>query len=206
MIPYNHKGNNLVLPQGDMVRFLNHIGRPDHKLEQMIASRVEAPAKFDRKKVLLFSHDVRPGETLDEVAAQYNHTPEDLIKWNKLQTPELRPGQRVMLFIQKNPTDFLPYQQIENLDPLRLEHFQYENYKYSILSGFIPQIKDPGKYANIKPNNQKDFVFYRLKRRETLMDVLQKFPEVTMDELMEINDLDRYSKIKPGKKLKIKEK
>lgn len=206
LIPYNHKGNNLVLPQGDMVRFLNHIGRPDHKLEQMIASRVEAPANFDREEVLLFSHDVRPGETIDEVAAQYNHSTEDLIKWNKLKNPDLRPGQRIMLFIQKRPTDFLQYQQIEDLDPLRLEHFQYENYKYTILSGFIPQIEDPGKFANINPDNEKDYIFYRLKRRETLMDVLQKFPETTMEELMELNDFDRYSKIKPGKKLKIKEK
>ncbi|MFT4665782.1 MAG: membrane-bound lytic murein transglycosylase D [Polaribacter sp.] len=206
LIPYNHKGNNLVLPQGDMVRFLNYVGRPDHKLEQMIASRVEAPANFNKEEVLLISHDVRPGETIDEIAAQYNHSIDDVRKWNKLKNPDLRPGQRIMLFIQKTPTDFLKYQQIEDLDPLRLEHFQYENYKYSIISGFIPQIEDPGKYAHIKPHNQKDFVFYRLKRRETLMDVLQKFPEVTMEELMELNDLDRYSKVKPGKKLKIKEK
>lgn len=206
LIPYNVNGNNLVLPQPDMVTFLNYLGRPDHKLEQMIASRVSAPSSMDRENVLLLSHDVGPGETLDEIAIQYNLTTEELIKWNKLRDSKLRPGQRIMLFVEKNPTRLLKYQQIEGLEAIDFDRFNYLNFKYSIISGAIPQIENPGKFSSTTPDNDKDYVFYRLKRRQTLMDVLEKFPEVTMDELMEINDLDRYSKIKPGQKLKIKKK
>ncbi|MFK7809618.1 MAG: transglycosylase SLT domain-containing protein [Saprospiraceae bacterium] len=205
-IPGSNSGNNLVLPQGDMVRFLNHIGRPDHKLEQLIASRVAAPENFNKEDVLLISHEVAPGQTLDEIADLYNNNADNIVKWNKLTKVNLRPGQRIMIFIDKKPTESLRYQPINNLDPLTQEHFSYQNYKYDILSGNIPQIDNAGKFSTLEPGNKDDYEFYRLKRRETLMDVLVKFPELTIEELMDLNDLDRYSKIRPGQKLIVERK
>jgi membrane-bound lytic murein transglycosylase D len=206
LIPYDRNGNNLVLPQADMVRFLDHIGRPDYKLEQMVASRVSAPTKASPEDALLISHVVKAGETLSEIAEQYNQTVDLLIEWNKLKDTKLRPGQRVMLFVQKKPTDLLQYQQIEGLNPLPLANFDYLNSKYAVVTGFIPQADIPGKFANLTPEISKDYIFYRLKRRETLKDVTEKFPSLTIDQLMEINDLDRYSKIKPGQQLIVGEK
>lgn len=206
ILPASRNGNNLVLPQEAMVRFLNAIGRPDHKLEQLIASRVEAPVNYNKDEVLLHSHEVAAGETIDEIASHFNHSVDNIVQWNKLKSTKLRPGQRVMLFIQKKPTNFLKYQKIKNLDALTLEHFRYLDYKYNIVSGIIPQLEEVGKFSSAKPGNQKDYEFYRLKRRETLMDVLEKHPDVTMDQLMALNGLDRYSKIKPGKKIKIRKK
>jgi membrane-bound lytic murein transglycosylase D len=206
LIPYDRNGNNLVLPQADMVRFLDHIGRPDYKLEQMVASRVSAPAKASPDDALLISHVVKAGETLSEIAAQYNQTVDLLIEWNKLKDTKLRPGQRVMLFVQKKPTELLQYQQIEGLNPLPLVNFDYLDAKYDVVSGFIPQTEISGKFANLAPEVSKDYIYYRLKRRETLKDVTEKFPNLTIEELMELNDLDRYSKIKPGQQLIVGEK
>ena len=206
LIPYSHSGNHLVLPQGDMVRFLQHIGKPDHKLEQLVASRVDAPRHNDDENMMLITHDVGPGETIEEVAAMYNHSVEKIIQWNKLKDTYLRPGQRLMLFVHKTPTRLLKYQTVNDLSSSNTERFSYHNFRYKVLTGFIPQVENPGKFASIRPDDDKDYVFYRLRKRETLMDVVEKFPHLSLEQLMLLNDLDRFSKIPPGMKLKIKKR
>ncbi len=206
LIPYNRAGNNLVLPQASMVRFLEFVGRPDHQLEQLVASRVPAPDHINRDDVALISHEVEAGEDLQHIADLYNCSTDDLIQWNKLTTSQLNAGQRLMLFLEKRPTEQLKYQQIENLGSLEKRSLNQPEAQYSIPAGLIPQVSAPGKFGTAQPDGQNEYVFYRLKKRETLMDVVAKHPDVTLEQLMELNGLDRFSKIKPGKKIKVKPK
>lgn len=49
--------------------------------------------------MLLFYHEVKNGETLNDVAKQYNVSVSDIIKWNKLSSSQLEKGEKLQIYI-----------------------------------------------------------------------------------------------------------
>src|ERR1035437_1732343 len=51
------------------------------------------------------THIVKKGEIISKVAKKYGCTPEDIISWNHLKSPKLKPGQKLTIYISvKNPS------------------------------------------------------------------------------------------------------
>ena len=51
---------------------------------------------------------------------------------------------------------------------------------------------------------QGGFEWYTIKKGDTLLGIAQKYPGVSLNDLLRINGLTKNSKIFPGKKIKIK--
>lgn len=49
--------------------------------------------------MLLFFHRIKSGETLDSVAEQYNVSVADIIKWNELDSNQLKEGEKLKIYI-----------------------------------------------------------------------------------------------------------
>lgn len=49
--------------------------------------------------MLLFFHRIKSGETLDTVAEQYNVSVADIIKWNELDSNQLKEGEKLKIYI-----------------------------------------------------------------------------------------------------------
>ena len=58
--------------------------------------------------------------------------------------------------------------------------------------------------AQPKTTTSGNYVYYTVRKGDTLWDIAKMFPGVTMNDIMELNGLTRKSKIHPGTKLKIK--
>ncbi len=208
-IPRNSKGNNLVLPREAMANYLNAIGKPDHKLNQMIAaSTIAAPTNrsMETESHAVSSHKVVENEDLYLVAQQYNCTVDDIVKWNKLSSEDVRPGQHLMLFLDKYPSKLMAYQPLVGLPFVRIYPETDEVVEIEMPAMAIPQIKISGKFSNMRSKEHGKYVYHKMKRRETLLDVAEKYPNVSLDDIMKLNEINEFSKLRPGKKIKIRKK
>ncbi len=200
-------GNNLVLPKAAMAAYLNHVGRPDHKLNQLVAQYISAPNNsMETAEKAVTSHQVKPEENIEGLAHKYNCSIDEIKHWNKLTGNNIRPGQYLMLFLDKYPTKLIPYQPMVGVPTLAC----YANCNCSELATVktapIPQIKMSGKFSNTKAKGQGNYVYHKMKRRESLKDVARKYKNVTLESIMELNNFNHQSRIKPGMKIKIRKK
>ena len=58
--------------------------------------------------------------------------------------------------------------------------------------------------AKPKTTTSGNYIYYTVRKGDTLWDIAKMFPGVTMNDIMQLNGLTRKSKIHPGTKLKIK--
>lgn len=123
-------------------------------------------------------HVVRKGETLDFIASRYNITTNNLIMWNGLQGTTIFPGQHIII---KPPEGLAEYQS------------QSQSVK--------KEKKAKEKDSETKEELQS-FILYQVQKGDTLNDIVEKHPGVTINQIREKNNLDG-STLKPGQKLKI---
>jgi len=208
-IPGSRNGNNLVLPREAMANYLNAIGKPDHKLNQMIAaSAVSAPTNksMETESHAVSSHKVVEYEDLYSVAQQYNCSVEEIVKWNNLSSENVRPGQHLMLFLHKYPTKLIAYQPLVGLPFVRIYPKSSAFKEIEMPAVAIPQVKINGKFSNVRSKQHGKYVYHKMKRRETLLDVVEKYPNVTLDDIMKLNNINEFSNLKPGMKIKVRKK
>ena len=122
-------------------------------------------------------HKVKKGETLSKIAQIHRVKLSDLMKWNKLNSRStLRIGQRII--IKKGTT-------------------------YVASSGTGSSNKNSGG-SKVSTSSSGGYVYYTVKKGDTLLGISHKFPGVSLNDLLKLNNLKKNSKIYPGKKLKIK--
>ena len=67
-----------------------------------------------------------------------------------------------------------------------------------------PAQSNSSSNAKPKTSTSGNYVYYTVRKGDTLWDISKMFPGVSMNDIMQLNGLTRNSKIYPGKKLKIK--
>ena len=121
-------------------------------------------------------HKVKKGETLSKIAQIHRVKLSDLMKWNKLNSRStLRIGQRII--IKKGAT--------------------------YVASNTGRNNKNSGS-DKVSTSSSGGYIYYTVKKGDTLLGISHKFPGVSLNDLLKLNNLKKNSKIYPGKKLKIK--
>ena len=150
----------------------------------MIAQAIAAPSSLefneDYEKV---AHLVRGGESLEGLGQLYRCSVEDIVKWNRLPSAKVRQGQELVVYRPKFasatvgevtplPKKNIPLRPTNARDlkelPLSESKIKMLAYKY----GFS-ELNKTGKYH-----------YYQIRRRESLIDVADKFDDVTVDDLL----------------------
>ncbi len=122
------------------------------------------------------THTVKKNETLSKIAQRYRVKLSDLQAWNRVKS-SIRPGQRLVIYSNGAPKNTV-----------------------ASASGSTSSARS---YSD-KTTSSNGYVYYTIKKNDTLWEISRKFDGVTLNDLMKLNGFNKKSKIKPGDKIKIK--
>ena len=199
IIPSSSNGNYLILPSDKIGVFNGHARLPDSGHSKMIAGSMRTMPSDDNHVTIRYT--ITSGDNLASLADAYLCSEQDLVHWNSLINTRLYPGQQIVIYYPKrNPEDRMAAEPI-SAKPISIDYIQkhFDKVRNSRLN-----TKALSKFNFSKKIMKERYVYYQLKRRETLMDVLDKFPDVTLDDLMEMNNLKKRQRLRPGSRIIIK--
>jgi len=199
IIPQSGTGSYLILPKDKVRIFRGENKLPDSGTNTMLSGSLRVLPSAEDHVVIQYS--ISSGEKLSSIAAAYQCTEKDLTYWNALTNTRLFHGQQIRIFIPKRTAEEIKAVNPIFAKPMEVGYIQkhFDNVRASRLN-----VKAISEFTFSKKDMKEKYVYYQLKRRETLMDVVDKFPDVTLEELMEMNDLKKRQRLRPGSRIIIK--
>jgi membrane-bound lytic murein transglycosylase D len=149
----------------------------------------EAPGADYTKLV----YTVKSGDNLGYVSSWYDVSISDLRYWNGIHRNVIRAGQKLSIYKHKNKAD-----RYKDIDKMTLEQKQTMIGK-SVASIQVAPVAQNNNYSG-------EYIIYTVKSGDSLWDIAKKFPGVSDNDIMQLNNLTNVSMIKPGQQLKIKPK
>lgn len=119
-------------------------------------------------------YTVKRGDSLGKIASRHHTTIANIKKWNGLRRETIVPGQRLKIYSGKGPSSS------------------------SVASSGSAKSSQPAT------SSKGGYVTYTVRKGDTLYSIANKFPGVSLNDIMRLNGLTRNSKIYTGQKLKIK--
>lgn len=137
------------------------------------------------------TYTVKSGDNLGFIADWYDVRISDLRYWNGVRGNMIRANQKLVVFVPKSKSS-----KYENIDRL----------------SFVEKQKRVGKtvttVAEKKPNkdypDDGNYLYYILKKGDTLWDVAKKYEGVTDQDILKMNNLTTGRYLKPGEKIRVK--
>jgi membrane-bound lytic murein transglycosylase D len=139
------------------------------------------------------TYTVKSGDNLGFVSAWYDVSITDLRYWNDIHRNVIRAGQKLVIYKRKSKADH--YKDIDNMT---LEQKQALTGK-PVTTVQVQSVSPANNYSG-------DYIVYTVKSGDSLWDIAKKFPGVSGNDIMQLNNITNASLIKPGQQLKIKPK
>jgi membrane-bound lytic murein transglycosylase D len=151
---------------------------------------VEEPPPGNYAKL---TYTVKSGDNLGYISEWYNVRLSDIRYWNNIRQNTIRSGQRLAIYVPRNKVD--KYQDINQLS--------FAEKQARIGKSTSPQVAAKPIQSQISSG---DFVLYTVKQGDTIWDILKKYPGVTENDIMKLNNLTDANKLKAGQQIKIRPK
>jgi membrane-bound lytic murein transglycosylase D len=151
---------------------------------------VEEPPPGNYAKL---TYTVKSGDNLGFISEWYNVRLSDIRYWNNIRHNTIRSGQRLAIYVPRNKVE--KYQDINQLS--------FAEKQAGIGKTTSPQVV--AKPVQ-NPAGGRDFVLYTVKQGDTIWDILKKYPGVTENDIIKLNNLTDANKLKAGQQIKIKPK
>jgi len=190
---WNNKGYQLVLPKrvmGAMQNYISMVKSNEFHESQLADKKVFAfsPEMNDEASYFVSIYTVGSGENLNHIAKTFNCPIHSIMAWNNLKSPYVAAGQEIRFYQIAKYANFP-----EDRKPIYVE-------------------KIPPKFAdlvlNYLPKNalseDSKMMMYQVKRGESLIDIIEAYPNNTLDEILETNQLSLENPPSAGMKIKIK--
>lgn len=197
-IPESENGHNLVLPQAKMAVFKNIYRAPDSGNRQYVVGEkllIKSNNEHGSANSIQLNYNVEKGDEMSSLAKIFCCKQEDIMKWNKLTSSDLREGQKLVLFVSKQELNRLP-----SLEPIPLATSKLQSTKPIQTSDWkplaLPQAKSEKKNSKSRKWKRK----HKIKRGDSLFSIAAQYEGVT------VNDLIEWNNLKPGEPLKLKSK
>jgi membrane-bound lytic murein transglycosylase D len=180
----------LTLPIDKMGAFIAHedsIYNHTHGL--VAANEVQLPEYVEMNDKVRYR--VKSGDYLGRIAAKYGCSVRDIMRWNGMSNTNIRAGQYLTVYVRsaRAMNELMEQQMAEAKSDSSAEKTE----------------KEPETETK-QPENQEDegqVRYYTVEPGDTLWDIARKYNGVTVDQLIEWNNIQSENKLKPGMKLKI---
>ncbi len=203
-IPGSTEGDFLILPYHYIGSFIHENLPPDSEsINYHVPKKNELPGVV--YKTVQTEYIVRDGDDIVSVARIFNCKPENIRSWNQLASSILHSGQHLVLFervaFHKKPRHYVA------LDPIQSEQAK------SVQPIYTEKVKLAYKHSKPRPKsndpNSKeqsgDYIYYSIRRGESINDIADKFEGVTIEDILEDNHISSIGQIKSGNVLMIRQ-
>lgn len=208
IIPGHPLGNYLILPQRVMGAFLQYQKRPDSRQDILYSSTpIPAPATNSNSNFFKTKYIVQSGDNIHSIARLFKCNTHNIKAWNRLYSDYVKEGQELTLF---QPIVSIPYEAeavVKVTKPVVRELKKYNVVNIPTPSLTTLKVNHHKGTRTLASLTNESYVYYRVGRGESLSSIANKFPGVTLDDILEINDISpRRKGPKPGSRIKIKKK
>ncbi len=136
---------------------------------------------------------VKSGDNLGYIAEWYNIRIADLRYWNNIYRNLIRVGQKLVIYVPKNKADLY-----RDINSMSFAEKQAGVGKKVVTSSSAKQSTP----VRLDPKYQ----YHTVRRGENLWTIARKFPGISADNIMKLNNIRNARNIYPGQKLKIRPK
>jgi membrane-bound lytic murein transglycosylase D len=183
-------GNILTMPKSVIGKFVTN----EEEIYAMLRKQSEEQKMLVQTQVkeVQISHVVKPGERLSTIARKYGVTVGDITTWNLVGKKGLKPGRRLVIYKAEKPVvpkDTAAVKKTEN----NLADKNATNDKKLVAETAATSAESTAVKEEIYTVKQGDY-FYKIAREHN----------ISVDDLLQLNGLNRKSSISAGQKLKLK--
>ncbi|MFK7936571.1 MAG: transglycosylase SLT domain-containing protein [Saprospiraceae bacterium] len=234
-IPASQYGNQVTLPKRTAPRLVRYLEaqRPDYQgsISDIILHPVyftTPPEMQDGNLYMQTLYTVQQGENIYDVARIFGFSPYQIQAWNGLRYPILEAGQQVRLYqprsavhapmieasaassTRNNSSNITYGKVLPKPAPVVPKREKLEELT-EIGNRPIKALEDPfvrkiSEQQEVVEKRQPRYQMYKIQKNETLLDIANKFPAITVRDLMILNNYRSHQKLETGEKIKIKKK
>lgn len=177
-IPKTKRGNYLTLPEEAMRTFKDKLRQAE--LKDFYKSRNHDYYDFMNipSDMIRSTYTVEKGESITYIAKLLRCSSDDIVKWNKLSISSVYNGQELIVYFPKMKKEETTLDPIVNSEPI------------------VKKEKNEVEASNM--------LYHFIQEGETLGEISTYYPDVTLSDLIRINNFFGIIKLVPGRKLKIK--
>ncbi len=208
IIPTSRNGHYLTLPKRNMPLFLAAFPTPDSNpsIMQNLGGRTEF-----FKSV----YYVQPGDHIDKLATLFNCNRQHIMAWNNLPQPYLARGQELTIFQISNSLNIevkeLPSRQRKIENPRLQEETILSNGRKPNNVNEKINIKKEEKEKDNAPQRKisqkrEDYIYHIIRRNESILEIVEKYPNVSVHDILRLNEIQGNDFPTVGTRLKIKKK
>lgn len=201
IIPHFSKLYKLVLPKGYGKKFLAEKQKIYTYRDSLyftpkpavvdVSTRKKNTYTSIRNRVKIF-YTVKEGDNSKYISSWFNVTQKDIEKWNNINNM-MKVGQKLLVYVPRNLAS----------EYRKLEEMTFSQKQQLVKSRKTRRNKHARTYIN---PNDPNYVYYKVRKGDNMWDIARKFPGVSYRQIMRLNNLSKYSRLKIGQKLRIKKK
>ena len=208
------KAYSLVLPQDEISAYLeNESAIRDHRRNEFFPNNeiVNPQTKFvsvesgdfkGRDKVI---YTVKQGDNLGAISGWFRVRVSDIQYWNKLRKNFIKAGQKLTIYVTEGQGEY--YAQLNKMSHAEKQKSLNKKPTYASTANVVitkPSEKVVSAAADIQNNSSNsDFVYYTVRKGDNLWTIARKFPGVSNQDIMKINNISAAKSLMVGQKLKI---
>jgi len=128
-------------------------------------------------------YTVKSGDVVGLIAEWFDVRASDLRYWNNINRNIIKVGQKLVIYVPKS--------KVSHYQAIAESHGSGQN-----ISHVKPDV--------LADSDSNDFVYYTVRSGDNLWDIAKKYPGVTNDDILRLNNISDARKLKPGQRLKIK--
>ena len=222
IIPGNSEAYSLKLPINLVTTFIGMEDTIAAKTKESMMRYAEVAPSHNYLQVspnddiIRINYKAKKGDTFFKLANQFNVDADALKEWNRMRNKKIKPGQKLIIYTTKKEKsekkENKPF--MKNNSETKPDSTVKKTSLKEEVKSKKPTSKEESKTKKTtetskKTEKQKEktkVTSYKVKKGESLTAIARKFEGVTVNDLMEWNDIDKNDNITPGQLLKIKNK
>lgn len=220
------KAYSLVLPQEEISAYLeneslihkhrrteffpnNEIVNPQSKIASIEPSDIKG-----RDKVI---YTVKSGDNLGVISAWFRVRISDLKYWNRINKNFIKVGQKLTVYVPEGQGEYFSHlnkmshsekQKSLNKKPTtsttqNLASAAKKNPVESSAAATTSESKPSEKEVVAEKGSNEEFVYYTVRKGDNFWSIAQKFPGVSNQDIMKLNNIRQANSLMVGQKLKI---